>query len=156
MAAYINDGDLGGEALEKAKTLHRHLLEMLDQQVAVSKQEEVLAIDDIISRGLEKKGAGKGQRGDKRKRDDVWPQQQPDGSWKTNCRPAGMKEVCGAFNNRKGCRTPCPAGKLHVCSVITGPGRICGKPNHGAYRHKHGRQGQRPLRWHAQRCEGAS
>ena len=45
------------------------------------------------------------------------------------------QEICKAWNDARGCTSPCPRGKIHVCDVLV-DGRVCGKSGHARWGHK--------------------
>ena len=45
------------------------------------------------------------------------------------------QEICKAWNDARGCTSPCPRGKIHVCDVLV-DGRVCGKSGQARWGHK--------------------
>jgi hypothetical protein len=45
-------------------------------------------------------------------------------------------QICRAFNDKRGCRKPCPGGRDHVCDVVLQKdNKVCGSRNHGRSSH---------------------
>ena len=45
--------------------------------------------------------------------------------------------ICKAHNDRRGCREPCPQGRIHCCDVQIGDNRrlVCGRKDHSRFGH---------------------
>ena len=55
-------------------------------------------------------------------------------------------EICKHCNDARGCKTPCPRGKAHVCDVLLTSGKVC-EQKHTRSQHdesKHGKAARRP------------
>ena len=43
------------------------------------------------------------------------------------------RRLCGAYNSKKGCTTPCPFGFIHGCNVIKPNGKVCEAKDHNSW-----------------------
>jgi hypothetical protein len=47
-----------------------------------------------------------------------------------------MNRICKAFNDRRGCRRPCPSGRDHICdAILQKDNKVCGSRNHARTGH---------------------
>ena len=135
MAHLINEGYPGGEALDAAMSKHAHYWDMEDKTVAADTSSTLASIQDAEAagshsqapRGQKRTAEGKGAGGKNPK---------GKGKGKPASRDQQGRLICGAFNGRKGCKTPCPQNQRHTCNVTASDGLACegryGKPGHCA------------------------
>ena len=55
--------------------------------------------------------------------------------WNTAAKTPSDKWICKAFNDRRGCWSPCPDSCEHVCDVVLQTGKTCLASNHGRMGH---------------------
>ena len=135
MAALMNEGTPGDEALATSCSKFHHMWIMRDQLTVAPPAAQQLAIMDYntgVKRDREEpKGKGKGKDKGKNKapRTDNGPRL---ASTHNN------QKLCGAFNSKRGCpnEKSCPQRARHVCSVILPNGSVCLRTDHGAAGHE--------------------
>ena len=139
MAAYINDGWPGGEALGRASERLAHIWIIRDGASSSSweGQEE---------RGQkrarqDKGGKGQGKPGSKGQKAGQGKNSASSDALEGVQRVSIHKGVkySGAFNGKKGCtwnEKDCPQYAKHMCSVMMPNGQVCRRTNHGAHGHR--------------------
>ena len=133
MAALINDGTPGVEALKIAWAKYAHMWIMKDT-LAVASQADSSSSE--VPRGqVRQRDEGKGAKGKSRgeKKARLSPTKVRTASTDKN----GTK-LCGAFNGKRGCVArgrDCPQRGRHLCSVILPNGEICKDKTHTAMTH---------------------
>ena len=136
MAALMNEGIPGDEALATSCSKFHHMWIMRDQMTVAPPVVQQLAIMDYnpgAKRDREEpkggKGKGKGKDKDKRPRTDNGPRL---------ASTHNSQKLCGAFNSKRGCpnEKSCPQRARHVCSVILPNGSVCLRTDHGATGHE--------------------
>ena len=126
MAHHINEGMPGGEALQLAWNENLYFWDMEDRAMLVETRDEAPAAR---------------KRGRSRSRP-----RPASGSQRAPVNPKGSRisgvdnnkrRICGTYNSKRGCNTPCPNGLLHVCSIIKPNGKVCEAKDHTAWTYPH-------------------
>jgi hypothetical protein len=88
---------------------------------------------------------GRNDKGGNRQTDDR--SREPYAPARTTGEVHGQKQICRAFNDKRGCRKPCPNGRDHVCDVILQKdNKVCGSRNHGRSSHNASHHGAHATR----------
>ena len=136
MAALINEGFTGGEALSKAWHKLAHIWIIRDGARTADSWEDSQP-QDKKRKGTETQGAGSGKGPKQIKLENAGGGKDPLFGVKRASFANGAK-LCGAFNGSKGCvwnERNCPKRAKHACNVIKPNGEVCLSTTHGASGH---------------------
>ena len=69
-----------------------------------------------------------------------WQRQEDKNKWSAQAQKTGQhfqgKEICKKRNDTRGCSSPCPDSKLHVCDALKKDGSVCGRTDHYRWNHR--------------------
>ena len=128
MAHHINQGMPGGEALQLAWNENLYLWDMEDRTMLQETRDEAAAAPKR-GRSRSKPRTASGPKGG--------PAKNPQNVRHSAFDNTKKRKICGTYNGKRGCNSPCPNGLLHVCNVIKPDGKVCEARNHTAWRCPH-------------------